>query len=181
MDTSMGTTTVASKINAIAQASSTSATRMEMDMGNSCKISMLWNWNTVDSCFISDSWQITSNAMFAGCCIGVIILVIVLEFLRRLGKEYERFLLRSHKQRLQQLGSEAFTAVEPLCGSNTMQTFNPTIPQQSVRALLHTVQFAVAYFIMLLAMYYNGYFLICILIGAYIGSFVFSWEPVQFE
>ena len=25
-------------------------------------------------------------------------------------------------------------------------------------------------------MYYNGYILICIFIGAYIGSFVFQWE-----
>jgi hypothetical protein len=29
-----------------------------------------------------------------------------------------------------------------------------------------------------LAMYYNGYILICIFIGAYIGSFVFQWETL---
>lgn len=40
------------------------------------------------------------------------------------------------------------------------------------------LQFAVAYFIMLLAMYYNGYFLICIFVGAWIGAFVFGWESV---
>lgn len=27
-------------------------------------------------------------------------------------------------------------------------------------------------------MYYNGYFIICIFIGAYLGAFVFSWESV---
>lgn len=27
-------------------------------------------------------------------------------------------------------------------------------------------------------MYYNGYFIICIFIGAYIGSFVFHWESL---
>tara|TARA_R110002060_G_scaffold40006_5_gene51240 strand:+ start:219 stop:449 length:231 start_codon:yes stop_codon:yes gene_type:complete len=41
-------------------------------------------------------------------------------------------------------------------------------------------QFAVAYFIMLLAMYFNGYIIICIFIGAWIGSFLFSWETVSF-
>ena len=25
-------------------------------------------------------------------------------------------------------------------------------------------------------MYYNGYIIICIFIGAYLGSFVFQWE-----
>lgn len=54
----------------------------------------------------------------------------------------------------------------------------PTLPQQLIRAGLHMITFAVAYFVMLLAMYYNGYFIICILIGAFIGAFIFSWETV---
>lgn len=29
-----------------------------------------------------------------------------------------------------------------------------------------------------LAMYYNGYIIICIFIGAYIGSFIFQWETL---
>lgn len=27
-------------------------------------------------------------------------------------------------------------------------------------------------------MYYNGYIFACILIGAYVGSFAFNWEPM---
>jgi len=27
-------------------------------------------------------------------------------------------------------------------------------------------------------MYYNGYIIICIFIGAYLGSFVFHWEKI---
>ena len=29
-----------------------------------------------------------------------------------------------------------------------------------------------------LAMYYNGYIIICIFIGAYLGSFIFQWETL---
>lgn len=57
-------------------------------------------------------------------------------------------------------------------------TFQPNISQQALRATLHMVQFGVAYFIMLLAMYYNGYFMICIIIGAWLGPFIFNWESV---
>lgn len=57
--------------------------------------------------------------------------------------------------------------------------YRPSPMEQLVRALLHMLQFAVAYFIMLLAMYYNGYIIICIFIGAFLGSLVFSWEPVS--
>lgn len=41
------------------------------------------------------------------------------------------------------------------------------------------LQFAVAYFIMLLAMYYNGYIIISIIIGAFLGAFIFSWEGIH--
>ena len=57
---------------------------------------MLWNWNTVDACFISSTWKITSAGMFAGSCIGVILLVMFLELLRRCVKEFDRYLLRKN-------------------------------------------------------------------------------------
>ena len=57
-------------------------------------------------------------------------------------------------------------------------TGKPTITQQFVRALLRMLQFGAAYFIMLLAMYYNGYIIICILIGASLGAFIFNWDAI---
>lgn len=124
--------------------------------------------------------------MFAGSCIGVLFLVISLEFLRRAGKEFDRYLV-SQQNKL----SLARVASDPSPSSGFVnkdgpdattrsvvpqQSFRPNFLQQLVRALLHMLQFAVAYFIMLLAMYYNGYILICIFIGAYIGFFIFGWE-----
>ncbi|KAJ4991387.1 ctr copper transporter [Stagonosporopsis vannaccii] len=155
-----------------------------MSMGGGCKISMLWNWNTVDSCFISSSWQIKSKGMFAGSCIGVILLVIALEALRRAGKEYDRYIVNQY------LATHASTATVASSASSgnsktpvttagpapTVQNFRPNILQQAIRALLHMLQFAVAYFVMLLAMYYNGYIIICIFIGAYLGYFICGWE-----
>ncbi|CAK7201622.1 Copper Transporter integral membrane protein that functions in high affinity copper transport [Sporothrix eucalyptigena] len=162
----MGTSTASA---AMASASSS----MDMDMGTGdCKISMLWNWNTVDACFISKSWHITSRGMFAGSCIGVVLLVMTLEALRRAVKEYDRFLVEQHRAN--------FAAHNPgkTTGEGHIPGFHPNIFQQAIRALLHVFQFSVAYFVMLLAMYYNGYFIICIFIGAYLGSFVFHWEAM---
>lgn len=148
---------------------------------------MLWNWYTVDSCFIARSWHITSKGMFAGSCIGVILLVILLEALRRAGKEYDHYIvnqyLASHTQPSAVASSASSdnndsskapaTAAMP---ARTAQNFRPSVVQQAVRALLHMLQFAVAYFVMLLAMYYNGYVIICIFIGAYLGYFICGWE-----
>jgi copper transporter 1 len=121
---------------------------------------MLWNWYTVDSCFLARSWHVTSNGMFAGSCIGVVLLVIALEFLRRSGKEYDHYILREYQKKL-----TAITLPSP--GSSTdhgkngaaltargiepVSKFRPTVLQQAIRALLHMTAFAVAYFIMLYA------------------------------
>jgi copper transporter 1 len=121
--------------------------------------------------------------MFAGSCIGVILLVMSLEFLRRLGKEYDRYILRQYQTHFQagktdfDNGSNDSRALA--AGNAVPATFRPNAIQQAIRATLHMVQFAVAYFVMLLAMYYNGYFIISIIIGAWLGAFVFSWESVS--
>lgn len=170
---------------------------------------MLWNWYTVDSCFISSTWRITSKGKFAGSCIGVVCLVIALEFLRRLQREYDAYLVKQHRMRNAQIHSSVHekgsdtghlmdieangmgkndsnrvqvTSKSPAPGPAAdlkSQRLVPTVFQQAIRALIHMLQFAVAYFIMLLAMYYNGYIIISIIIGAYLGAFIFSWEGIQ--
>lgn len=163
--------------------------------------------------------------MFTGSCIGVIFLVLFLEFLRRLGKEYDRFLARQCKQHSASQTLNPNASEEPLNGyfnaadpkhnqrdhtgivttsraeyqSSSSRSgrrvrsadswsdhpvFRPSKPntkQQLIRALLHMLQFGVAYFIMLLAMYYNGYIIICILVGTFLGAFIFSWDAIGTE
>jgi len=189
--------------------------------------------------FLSRTWHIRSTGAFAGTCIGVILLVMVLEALRRVGREYESFIIRRarlrrkffsvssrrgvkpsfrwitgprgnsapHKHDDGPSGEDLITPVKdnPLrpktsdvsnemhrddailgdtktshqIGRAKFGPYRPSPMEQLVRAFLHMLQFAIAYFIMLLAMYYNGYIIICIFIGAFLGSVVFSWEPVS--
>ncbi|KAM0256952.1 hypothetical protein ACHAQJ_004653 [Trichoderma viride] len=200
MDMNMPSGTAAAGSSPTGSAMNSSSPDMGSMMGmggSTCQISMLWNWNVLDACFISESWQIKSKGMFAGSCIGVILLVMALEFLRRLSKEYDRFLIKQHTAKFQdspatvaiaatpanaasKAGLESVHSQEAVCPTGiAMPPFRPDVFQQAIRALLHMVQFAVAYFVMLLAMYYNGYFIICIFIGAYLGSFIFQWETLS--
>jgi len=185
--------------------------------------------------------------MFAGSCIGTICLVVCLEFLRRMGREFDAFILRRARVRQMDLSGSTtaipskqlvkkgmtFDPKDPDCACDCPQTsssgqddpsitapgvesstinlagpnsvtpmagegaqsvdgdminrkipdlvapYRPSPIEQVIRALLHMVQFAVAYIIMLLAMYYNGYIIICIFIGAFLGSLIFSWEPLS--
>lgn len=152
---------------------------------------MLWNWETTDACFLSESWQIKSGGGFAGLCIGVILLVVLLELLRRAAKVYDRHLIQRHaKTRTALAATGADSASETANGAliakessasglAAVAPFRPTVWQQAVRALLHTLHFALAYWIMLLAMYYNGYIIICIILGSFIGFFAFQWERID--
>jgi copper transporter 1 len=141
--------------------------------------------------FLSSSWHIRSNGMFAGSCIGVLLLVVALEALRRASREYDAYIARSHQhktvssppstaQRLEEANdptkASSTQSTTPLLQPQT--TFTPNVFQQLVRAFLHMAQFAVAYIVMLLAMYYNGYMIICIFLGAFVGAFVFSWHSM---
>ena len=122
---------------------------------------MMWNWNTIHACFISSSWHITSRGMFAGSCVGVVLLGITLEFLRRSIKEYDRFLVRQHHARSLDAAAAAAAAApattdccKPADSAKgeacvVIPPFRPNVWQQAMRATLHMVQFAVAYFLML--------------------------------
>ena len=154
----------------------------------------------------------------------IICLVIMLEFLRRVQREYD-YLLRRGPTRMSSSTSSEEHVSEPVQANDskvyskggdsrlssdsnndngTSQTIPPSTPllstypfafpvalvarnqqparrapsmtQQLVRSGIYTCQFAVGYFVMLLAMYYNGYILICIFVGAFLGSFIWSWD-----
>lgn len=162
---------------------------------------MFWNWYTLDACFLSTTWHITSRGMFAGSCIGVIALVLLLEFLRRLQRGYDRLIQQhatkaacasstpKHDSNSSAKGNSGVSTEDPphsavpLLGDDWERSLPlrrsghvPTVSQQAIRAGIYTLQFSVAYMIMLLAMYYNGYILVCIVIGVFIGFFVFSWD-----
>lgn len=138
--------------------------------------------------------------MFAGSCIGVICLVISLEFLRRVGREYDSYIVRQARLRqpsppledtcdsnacpgttteFSTSAPKQATSVTQASGTRCAPPYRPSLLEHTLRSLIHMVQFAVAYFVMLLAMYYNGYIIICIFIGAFLGAFFFAWEPIN--
>ncbi|KZZ94398.1 Ctr copper transporter [Moelleriella libera RCEF 2490] len=147
-----------------------------------CKISMLWNWYTIDACFLSPSWHITNNGMFAATCIGVVLLVMLVEFFRRLGREYDAHILRQFRRR--QSSRHSILDDDDDSGfpsSSHVVTFRATFLQQATRAVLHAVTFGSAYIVMLLAMYFNGFVIISIFIGAGLGKFFCDWLEVRMD
>ncbi|BGP37810.1 copper transporter complex subunit Ctr4 [Rhodotorula kratochvilovae] len=150
---------------------------MGMDMGGgssgaSCQISMLWNWTVMDACFLSKSWHIRSVGDYVGTLIGVFFLVVALEGVRRLGREYDRSIRAAYYRR----EALALAALAKNQGKEVAQAapFRPSHKEHAVRSVFYFVQFTVAYLLMLLAMYYNGGMLFAIFSGAGVGHFIFG-------
>ncbi|TLD31310.1 hypothetical protein PspLS_01704 [Pyricularia sp. CBS 133598] len=136
-----------------------------------CQISMLWNWNTVGACFLSETWFVRTEGMMVVSCVGAMLLTATLELCRRGGREFDNLLASQIRQ------SVLSTAVDT--SSRRVVTMRASLLQQFLRSLLHAITFAVAYIVMLLAMYFNGYILISIFLGAGLGKFLTDWLVVQ--
>ncbi|RYO83727.1 hypothetical protein DL766_005834 [Monosporascus sp. MC13-8B] len=149
-----------------------------------CKVDMLWNWYTIDACFLTRSWRIQNQGMMAATCIGVILMVICLEFLRRLGKEYDDLIQRQFQRHVAAQSTTMPSPSDNSCAG--LPAAEPQIVlyrasplQQVIRSIIHAATFGLAYIIMLLAMYFNGYIIISIFIGAGIGKFLCDWMVVK--
>jgi copper transporter 1 len=117
--------------------------------------------------------------MFAASCIGVALLVVSLEFLRRLGTEYDRAILAQFQ--LHVAAQAADLKYQSGADSGHLErrpcvAFRATPLQQLIRAGIHAATFGVAYIVMLLAMYFNGYIIISIILGAFLGKFLCDWR-----
>ncbi|KAH8921150.1 Ctr copper transporter [Atractiella rhizophila] len=139
-----------------------------MDMGgdgsgHACKISMLFNWYVEDACFLSRDWHIRSKTAFAFTFIGIFLMAFLVEGVRRSMREFDRYIL--------------FNATRD---SNlpSVITFEPTLFEHSIRAFLFTVQFTVAFLLMLLGMYFNVIILFAIFFGAGFGYLTFARDTL---
>lgn len=209
-----------------------------MHMGNSpnsrgeCRISMLWNWYTINTCFISRTWRNDTVAKFGGSCFGCFLLVFTAQWLNRVARQFDIELLRRHRlKHLARLQSERDVSSEEVKGSvdsdfpgylcslakesdwkTTLMVIGktmshkwytnfvgrqyetelerqlldgslglssdiyPTLLDHVIRASIFTVQWTLSYFIMMLFMYYNGYIIICCILGALFGRIFFNYE-----
>lgn len=152
---------------------------------------MLWNWYTIDSCFLAESWHVSSRGAFAASCIGTVLLVMVLEALRRFGREYDDWISRGFQAGAASLSDSSpgrhrhngsgiakagvETTVAVARANGRVVVFRASPLQQVIRSVIHAVALGLAYIVMLLVMSYNGYIIICVIIGGGLGKFFCDW------
>ncbi|KAG8702078.1 Copper Transporter integral membrane protein that functions in high affinity copper transport, partial [Ceratobasidium sp. 423] len=125
--------------------SSSSSNLTDSRFTHTCSMNMLWNWEVVDSCFISDQWHVTNEVGFAFSIIGIFLITLLIEGVRRAARNYDRILAAKHGT-LSKNGTQ----------------LRPTMSEQLTRGTFYGVQFSAAYVLMLIAMSFNGFALFAI-------------------
>ncbi|CAK5284778.1 unnamed protein product [Mycena citricolor] len=144
---------------------------------SSCKPSMLWNWNTVDACFVADSWHVHTTRQYALSLLGFFVFTLLLEAFCRTGRAYDRLTLRLYQNAL---AGDNLTQNRSGVGALTRsdRPYRPTFLQQLARSLFFVVQLAAGYFLMLAVMSYNGGVIFSILAGGFVGHLIFARDTV---
>jgi copper transporter 1 len=139
---------------------------------------MLWNWATLDACFLTPSWRVSTRAGFAATCLAAVLLGMSLAALRRAARAVDAALVRAHAARVERAKAKVAAAAAEGSGAKGVAKagaakvagkgwwrrlerdprwalgpdaarFRPNVAQQVLRAVVHLMQFAVAYISML--------------------------------
>lgn len=121
-----------------------------------CKMYMLWNWETVDTCVVFRSWHVHNMAQFVITCLIIVLIGVSFEWLRKVQKGYDAKLSRG-----------------PVGAPGTKRL---ALTPRLIRASLYGLIVFISFFIMLIFMTYNGYLVLSVVAGAFIGHFILNPE-----
>lgn len=129
-----------------------------MDMAQSCNMNMLFTWDTSNLCIIFHWWHIRSPITLAFSLLGVIAVTALFEAVRAGSRKFEQIVKEKKggvpRQRLMFLRRRTHT----------------------IKALIYAFQSFYGLMLMLVFMTYNGWVMMCMAFGAFLGYLIFGSE-----
>ncbi|KAF2397610.1 Ctr-domain-containing protein [Trichodelitschia bisporula] len=126
--------------------------------GHKCNMNMLFTWDTTDLCIVFHGWHISSTLSLIASLLAIVALTAGYESVRELSRRYE--------------------AGYALKLENTPRKY-PSRGEversgRIVKAAFYAVQVFYSFFIMLLFMTYNGWVMLAVAVGAFVGYLAFG-------
>jgi copper transporter 1 len=140
------------------------------DGNDMCSMSMLFTWDTNNLCIVFRQWHIRSTSSLVFSLLAVVLIAVGYEALRSVSRSYEA----AAAKRIQTMPSD-----EPVTESTPFLFSGQNQPQAAksahlVKAVLYAVQNFYAFMLMLVFMTYNGWVMIAVSLGAFIGYLAFG-------
>nr|OQO30581.1 hypothetical protein B0A51_01207 [Rachicladosporium sp. CCFEE 5018] len=143
----------------------------DMDMGHGeqpmCSMNMLFTWSTENLCIVFSSWRVTSSASLIISLAAIVALTAGYEALREASRRYEMRL----EQRVEGMTSRGERSSLLWVGQGRGAEEQTG---RVVKAAFYGVQVFYSFFIMLLFMTYNGWIMVAVGFGAFLGYLLFG-------
>lgn len=139
-----------------------------MHMGDQCSMNMLFTWDTKNLCIVFRQWRITGTFSLIVSLLAIVALCAGYELLRNLARRYE-------------VSADSGKGDLPPNESSSLIS-GRAAPAQSrdakqvhmVKAGFYAVQVFYSFMIMLLFMTYNGWIMLAVAVGSFIGFLMFG-------
>ncbi|KAH7170744.1 Ctr copper transporter family-domain-containing protein [Dactylonectria macrodidyma] len=125
-------------------------------MHDMCSMNMLFTWDTTNLCIVFRQWHVRSTTSLVFSLLAVILLAVGYEGLRSLSRRYEDSLAKS---------------IQALPRQNQGQADQRA---HIIKAVLYALQNFYAFMLMLIFMTYNGWVMVAVSLGAFIGYVAFG-------
>ncbi|KAF2627956.1 Ctr copper transporter [Macroventuria anomochaeta] len=153
-----------------------------MDPGHKCNMNMLFTWDTTDLCIVFRSWHISGTFSLIVALVGIILLTAGYEAVREASRRYEAYSNKVLEGRRGgddlrvQRAKDVHTTDESSSLLHSGRNAGGNAEQQAklVKAALYAVQVFYSFFIMLLFMTYNGWIMLAVAVGAFVGYLLFA-------
>ncbi|KAH7086771.1 Ctr copper transporter family-domain-containing protein [Paraphoma chrysanthemicola] len=146
-----------------------------MDKPHQCNMNMLFTWDTTDLCIVFRGWHVSGTGSLIVSLLAIVLLTAGYEAVREASRRYEAFASRVSEGRrggddLRDTPNESSSLLGP--GRNVGK--NSEQQMKIVKGALYAVQVFYSFFIMLLFMTYNGWVMLAVAVGAFVGYLLFS-------
>lgn len=124
-------------------------------------MNMLFTWSSKDLCIIFRQWRVTGTFSLILSLVAIVLLTAGYECIREISRRYEQ----QHSAEM-----AAYSTSGSRRDSKAAAERKGTI----IKGLLYALQVFYSFFIMLLFMTYNGWIMLAVAIGAFVGYIAFG-------
>ncbi|RMZ66670.1 ctr copper transporter family [Pyrenophora seminiperda CCB06] len=142
--------------------------------GPKCNMNMLFTWDTTDLCIVFPSWHVSGTGSLIFWLLAVVLMTAGYEAVREMSRRYETYsneVMEGPRVAREDEADESSSLLGPGRNANAGRNQQQT---KIVKAVLYAVQVFYSFFIMLLFMTYNGWVMLAVSVGAFVGYLMFS-------
>ncbi|KAL1633176.1 copper transpport protein [Neofusicoccum ribis] len=132
-------------------------------------MNMLFTWDTTDLCIVFRGWHVGSTWSLLVSLVGVVVLCAGYELVREASRRYEASV--AARQGGVKIGGSGVPAPGRAVVAWSAREEKRV---KLIRAALYAVQVFYSFFIMLLFMTYNGWVMLAVAVGAFVGYLAFG-------